>query len=125
MISWDRVSSLISEEDWFAAFSYVLDRGMLSDVSELMRLTGPRPEVLSTSLLNRLYDTIAAMLLKSSNSEQCVIWVLAVTRSDRTREFSLDVVKKLVAGLISVASKVSKRGLLAALLASKLSRALR
>ena len=116
---------MISEEDWFTAFSYVLDRGMLNDVSQLMRLTGPRPEVLSTSLLNRLYDTIAAMLLKSSNSEQCVVWVLAVTRSDRTREFSLDVTKKLVAGLISVASKVSKRGLLAALLASKLSRSLR
>lgn len=52
------------------------------------------------------------------------MWTLALTRKDLSFELQVDSKLRLINGLSAVASKNTKRGLLAALLASKLSRSL-
>jgi hypothetical protein len=78
--------------------------------------------VLSTFILNRLFDVISSMLQRNLHTEQCLIWILALNRRNISGELLIDTKVKLVNALSTVASKATKRGLLAALLASKLSR---
>ena len=74
--------------------------------------------------MNRLYDVIGSMLQKGQHVEQGLIWILALSRKDLFVELTIETKMKLIRGLSLTASNVSKRGLLAALLASKLSRRL-
>lgn len=103
-------------------FCDVLDRGSIHDVAKLMESVGPRPEHLSASTRNRLYDVISTLLYQRNNVERCLIWVLALSRSKENLLHDLvsHTRKDLVESLELCATEPSKRGLLASLLKSQL-----
>lgn len=44
-VNWNRVQNWAASEDWSSCFLHVLDRGELEDVSRVMEMIGPKPEV--------------------------------------------------------------------------------
>jgi hypothetical protein len=62
------------------------------------------------------------MLQKGVHVEQGLIWSLVLIRKRYELELHEETKLRLIKGLTAAASNVSKRGLLAALLASKLSK---
>eukprot|EP01032_Pedospumella_encystans_P014613 gene14613-16768_t len=105
-------------------FSGVLERGSLEDIARLLESTAPRPEDLSASVRNRLYDAVATLLHQNSHTERCLMWVLALLRgpSALLNEVVGHTVRDLREALETVALEASKRGLLASLLKSQIHR---
>ena len=81
-IDWEQVESYLAhDEGIYRAFDEVLNRGSLDDLARVMELLGPRPEKLSTSQKNRVYEGVSIMLIKGHHIERNLIWVLGLVRS--------------------------------------------
>ncbi|KAJ1387488.1 hypothetical protein B484DRAFT_459854 [Ochromonadaceae sp. CCMP2298] len=102
-------------------FSDVLERGSLSDIAHLLEGT-PRPEQLSISVRNRLYDAVATLLQQNSHAERALIWTLALVRGAGLGEVAGHTRRDLQEALEQLAQEPSKRGLLASLIRSQLRR---
>lgn len=132
-------------------FCAVLDGGGLEDVARLLESCPAKPEVhfspscidhfelfsenivvdvsqqLSISTRNRVYDTIATLLLQKKHVERSLIWITALLRgpnSDCFSDLTAHTQRDLLQAVHVSAQEASKRGVLASLLHSQLDRAM-
>lgn len=128
-VDWRQVEGWMAEGDYKSCFIAVLDRGDMQDLSRLMELTGPRPELLSVTVRSRVYDCISIMLMNgqgrgnSNEVERCLVWVLALVRGNSSNVggmVTMRTVMDLVEALEVAGREPSRRGLLASLLSSQL-----
>jgi len=131
-VDWSLVEGVTTRGDHVTAFVEVLDRGSLQDMMKLMEITGPKPEILSVGVRNRVLDSIATLLHQNgggsanagANIERCLIWLLALIRSkENLASCIVPHTKRDICESLKVAAlDNSKRGMLASLLATQLER---
>lgn len=129
-------------------FCAVLDGGGLEDVARLLESCPAKPEVLSHCIIsnffgdnflvylsqqlsistrNRVYDTVATLLLQKKHVERSLIWITALLRgpnSDCFNDLTAHTQRDLLQAVHVSAQEASKRGVLASLLHSQLDRAM-
>jgi hypothetical protein len=113
---WDDLASRMSAGDISTCFDHIIRSGTLDDLSRLMEMLGPRPELLSVSIRNRLFEGISLMLNSKTFIERNLVWVLALVRTGLIDTLVRHTQHDIMASLLRVASEPSKRGMLAALL---------
>ena len=133
-VDWSLVEGVTSRGDHVTAFVEVLDRGSLQDMMKLLEITGPKPEILSVGVRNRVLDSIATLLHQNgggganagANIERCLLWLLALIRSkENLASCIVPHTKRDICESLKVAAlDTSKRGMLASLLATQLERCL-
>ena len=113
---WNDIASRMSTGDISTCFDDVIRSGTLDDLSRLMEMLGPRPELLSVSIRNRLFEGVSLMLNNKTFIERNLVWVLALVRTGLIDTLVRHTQHDIIASLLRVASEPSKRGMLAALL---------
>lgn len=113
---WNDIASRMSTGDILTCFDHVIRSGTLDDLSRLMEMLGPRPELLSVSIRNRLFEGVSLMLNNKTFIERNLVWVLALVRTGLIDTLVRHTQHDIMASLLRVASEPSKRGMLAALL---------
>lgn len=107
-------------------FMEVMERGSLEDVGRLLDNNAPKPELLSASARNRLYDIISTLLQQGKHVERSLVWVLALVRGHDHMMYEVagHTKKDMQEALQRLAQEPSKRGLLASLLNAQLKKQL-
>ncbi|RYG69519.1 hypothetical protein EON64_02475 [archaeon] len=107
----------------------MLERGSLEDLGDWLESHPPRPDSLPPSQRNKLYDLISTLLLQGRHVERCLMWVLSLVRErggdDKGGlfgEVAMHTQRDLQDALQRLSHEPSKRGLLASLLSSQISK---
>lgn len=103
-------------------FTEVMERGTLEDVGKLLEIHAPKPELLSASARNRLFDLISTLLWQGRHVERSLVWVMSLVRGENSllQEVPGHTQKDLLEAMQRLGQEPSKRGLLASLLVSQL-----
>ena len=114
--NWEELTTRMSDGDISTCFDQIIRSGTLEDLSRVMEILGPRPELLSVSIRNRLFEGVSLMLNSKMCIERNLVWVLALVRTGLVDTLVRHTQHDIMASLLRVASEPSKRGMLAALL---------
>lgn len=102
-------------------FHEVLENGSLEDVSNMLESCAAKPDQLSASTRNRLFDIISTLLMRGKKVERPMLWVTnLLTTPDLFYQMAPHTQNDVVSGLKHVADMQNNSGMLAMLLLKKI-----
>jgi hypothetical protein len=102
-------------------FCEMLESGSMEDIAKLLESSAAKPEQLSVSTRNRLYDVVSTLLLRGKEVNRPMIWVTNLLATpDLFYQLSAHTQKDVIEGLKVIANLKMNSGVLATLLLKKI-----